>query len=336
MTTTAPHTQATKPLVTVDQLVKYFPGGELFGGKNFVHSVDNVSFTIEEHETLGLVGESGSGKSTLARVLLGLVPASRGRVLFRDADVTRLSNKDVKALRRQCQIVFQDPHAALDPRMRIGASLEAPLAQHKIGTRKTRRQAVVRQLEKVGLDSSFVDRYPRECSGGQAQRVVIARALLLEPKFLVCDEPTSALDASIRAQILNLLVDLKNELGLTLLMISHDLRVVRHLCDRVAVMYVGEIVELAPTERLFEHPLHPYTRALMAASFPEEAVGGLGGASARGEPPSPIHPPSGCRFHTRCPLAQDDCRVKAPALTEVQPGHWVSCHHWHQTPDLSP
>jgi oligopeptide/dipeptide ABC transporter ATP-binding protein len=319
-----------RPLVVLDDVVKHFPvrAGSLRKGREVIHSVDGVSLTINEGETVGLVGESGSGKSTLARVILRLTPATRGRVLIDGADVLSATRRELKALRRQSQIVFQDPCSALDPRMKIATSIAAPLAQHGIGTRASRSGMVAELLERVGLDPSFADRYPRECSGGQLQRVVIARALALNPRLLICDEPTSALDASIRAQILNLLAEMKERLGLTLLVISHDLRVVRYMCDRVAVMYLGQIVELAGRDELFDRPLHPYTRALMAASLPEQPTADYEVRALEGEPPSPIAPPAGCRFNPRCPLAQDRCRAAAPALEEVSPGHWVSCFFW--------
>ncbi|MBP8538921.1 dipeptide/oligopeptide/nickel ABC transporter ATP-binding protein, partial [Streptomyces sp. MK37H] len=234
-----PPPTARPPLVVVEDLVKHFAlKGGAFGGKQYVHSVDRVSFSIAPGEVLGLVGESGCGKSTLARAMLGLTPVDSGRVLFDGADVARAKGRERKALRRSMQLVFQDPFAALDPRMRLGTSLDAPLAQHGLGSREERHQRVLEALGHVGLDASFLGRRPVECSGGQLQRIVVARALLLRPRLLICDEPTSALDASVRAQILNLLIELKDELDLTLLMISHDLRVVRHICDRVAVMYL--------------------------------------------------------------------------------------------------
>ncbi|MFI1330806.1 ABC transporter ATP-binding protein [Streptomyces sp. NPDC020845] len=324
----APDPTARQPLVTVEDLVKHFPvRGGVFSGKSSVHSVDHVSFTIAPGEVLGLVGESGCGKSTLARAMLGLTPVDSGRVLFDGVHVARTRGRDRKALRRSMQLVFQDPFAALDPRMRLGTSLDAPLAQHGLGTREERHQRILQVLDQVGLDASFLGRRPGECSGGQLQRLVVARALLLRPRLLICDEPTSALDASVRAQILNLLVELKDELDLTLLMISHDLRVVRHICDRVAVMYLGEIVEVASREELFEHPAHPYTRALLTASLPEASDGEGEFGALRGEPPSPLSPPSGCRFHPRCPLAAERCGTQAPTPNTGPTGRSVSCHY---------
>ena len=325
--TTAP-TDARRPLVVVEDLIKHFPlPGSVFGRKQRVHSVDGVSLTIATGEVLGLVGESGCGKSTLARAMLGLTPVDSGRVLFDGTDVAGTKGAARKSLRRSMQLVFQDPYAALDPRMRLETSLDAPLAQHRLGTRQERHHRIVQTLTRVGLDESFLGRRPAECSGGQLQRVVVARALLLDPRLLICDEPTSALDASIRAQILNLLIELKNELDLTLLMISHDLRVVRHICDRVAVMYLGEIVEVASTDELFEHPAHPYTQALLAASLPEQPDANDAFPTPRGEPPSPVNPPTGCRFHPRCPRARERCGVEPPTLSSGSQGHHVSCHY---------
>ncbi|MEU5023386.1 ABC transporter ATP-binding protein [Streptomyces milbemycinicus] len=324
----APDLTARQPLVTVEDLVKHFPvRGGVFSGKAYVRSVDHVSFTIAPGEVLGLVGESGCGKSTLARAMLGLTPVDSGRVLFDGVHVARTRGRDRKVLRRSMQLVFQDPFAALDPRMRLGTSLDAPLAQHGLGPREERHQRILQVLDQVGLDASFLGRRPGECSGGQLQRLVVARALLLRPRLLICDEPTSALDASVRAQILNLLVELKDELDLTLLMISHDLRVVRHICDRVAVMYLGEIVEVASREELFERPAHPYTRALLTASLPESSDGEGEFGALRGEPPSPLSPPAGCRFHPRCPRAAERCGTQAPTLTTGPAGRSVSCHY---------
>ena len=322
-----PKAAAGRPLVVVDHVTKHFPvhGGGWLGKKEVVHAIDDVSITVREGEVMGLVGETGSGKSTLARLILRLITADSGTITFDGQDVLAADRGQLKALRRQMQIIFQDPFSALDPSMKLGQSIEAPLSQHGIGDKASRRKAVAELLDKVGLPASFAERYPSECSGGQLHRVVIARALALGPRFLACDEPTSSLDASIRAQILNLLVDLRDQLGLTLLLISHDLRVVRYISDRVAVMYLGRIVEVGSRDEIFEHPLHPYTQKLIAASLPERA--GAGHGILQGEPPSPINPPSGCRFRERCPLAVEACK-ELPPLEEARPAHTVACIRW--------
>ncbi|WP_020579361.1 ABC transporter ATP-binding protein [Actinopolymorpha alba] len=319
----------TSDMVVIENAVKHFllPRRAFRRTRDHVHSVDGVSLRIGAGEVLGLVGESGSGKSTLARVLLHLAPADAGRVVVDGMDVRKLRGAESKRLRRTAQLVFQDPHAAMDPRMTIGESLSAVLAQHRMGTAEERRKKVEDGLREVGLDESYVDRYPAECSGGQLQRVVIARALLLGPKLLVCDEPTSALDASVQAKVLNLLSRLRREHHLTMLMISHDLRVVRLISDRVAVMYLGQVVEIADRDQLFDAATHPYTLALLDAATPKRP-GSEPTVAARGEPPSPIHPPEGCRFRTRCPLATERCRTQMPPLQAVAPGHEVRCHRW--------
>ena len=299
--------------VVADRIVKHFPVRMGAWRRGSVRSVDGVSFRIRRGEVMGLVGESGCGKSTLARVLLRLLPPDSGTVTVAGRDLSSLHGEDLRRFRTTMQLVFQDPRAALDPRMRIGTSLEAPLAQHGIGTRRERSRRAADMLREVGLDESFVERLPRQCSGGELQRIAIARALLLKPRFLVCDEPTSALDASLRARIVNLLVDLKSRFDLTLLLISHDLRVVRHASDRVAVMYLGRIVEIGTRDAVFDAPLHPYTRALIAASLLEEN-GLAAGDDIRGEPPSPLHPPRGCHYHSRCAIARPRCANGEPEL----------------------
>ncbi|HET7734789.1 MAG TPA: ABC transporter ATP-binding protein [Nocardioidaceae bacterium] len=332
MTTVVPLDQArtASSLLEVDNLVKHFPAGH---GRS-VHSVDGVSFTIRRGEVLGLVGESGCGKSTLARAILRALPTDSGRISFDGRDITKIKGRELKELRRSMQFVFQDPYSAMDPKMRLGTSLEAPLRHHGMKDRAARRARILEMLDRVGIEESILERYPSECSGGQLQRLVIARALLLNPTFLICDEPTSALDASIRAQILNLLVELKEQLDLTLVMISHDLRVVRYLCDRIAVMYLGQIVEVATRDELFSKPRHPYTRVLLAASLAEDddVVDNALMTRLRGEPPSPIDPPRGCRFNPRCPVAQDICRTVAPPVAQVSDEHRVSCHFHDQNP----
>jgi len=318
------------PLVELRDVVKHFPAGK---GKT-VHSVDGVSLTVRKGEVLGLVGESGCGKSTLARTILRAVASSSGHIVFDGRDITRAKGRELKALRRSMQFVFQDPYGAFDPKMSLGTSLEAPLRHHGMKDRDERRERMLAMLDRVGLEEAILERRPSECSGGQLQRMVIARALLLEPTFLICDEPTSALDASIRAQILNLLVELKEQLDLTLVLISHDLRVVRYLCDRVAVMYLGQIVEVAPRDELFTNPRHPYTRVLLAASLTEDSGPGDTDTDLvlrlKGEPPSPIDVPTGCRFHPRCPMAQDICRTEIPLVSVAGEDHTVNCHFWDQ------
>lgn len=339
MTTTVPldHqsvSEPAEPLLSLVELVKHYPAGK---GK-LVHSVDGVSLEVRKGEVLGLVGESGCGKSTLARTILRAVDATDGHIVFDGEDITGAKGKRLKALRRSMQFVFQDPYGAFDPKMTLGTSLEAPLRHHGMKDRAQREDRMLEMLDRVGLEEAILERRPSECSGGQLQRMVIARALLLEPKFLICDEPTSALDASIRAQILNLLVELKDQLDLTLVLISHDLRVVRYLCDRVAVMYLGKIVEVAPRDELFTNPRHPYTRVLLAASLAEQA-GAADNAMVsrlRGEPPSPIDVPPGCRFHPRCPIAQDICSIVVPGVAHPGEDHTVACHFWDRINELSP
>jgi oligopeptide/dipeptide ABC transporter ATP-binding protein len=316
-------------MLVLDNVVKHFrlARKHLLGSPESVRSVDGISLRVRAGEVLGLVGESGSGKSTLARVLLRLLPTDSGTVSIDGQNVTRGGRGLLKGLRARAQLVFQDPHAAMDPCMTIGVGLTAVLRIHGIGTRADRRERVAAALSEVGLDASYLDRYPGECSGGQLQRVVIARALLTNPKLLVCDEPTSALDASVQAKVLNLLSQLRRDHRLTMVVISHDLRVVRYVSDRVAVMYLGQIVETADREDLFQGALHPYTIALLSAALSADGTHAEPAAVA-GEPPSPINPPTGCRFSTRCPLATDQCRKEMPSLLEVAPGHEVRCHRW--------
>ena len=316
-------------LVEARDLAKHFPVRG--SGGLAVRAVDGVSLSIMRGEVLGLVGESGCGKSTLARLILNQTRPDRGSVVIEGHDILAMKRRDLRRFRRTIQLVFQDPAAALDPRMRLIDSLMAPLAEHGIGTPAERMERIRAMLGEVGIEPGITDRYPGQCSGGQLQRIVIARALLLEPGFLVCDEPTSSLDASVRAQILNLLNDLRRRFDLSLLMISHDLRAMRHICDRVAVMYLGHIVEIAPVERIFTAPAHPYTRALNAASLLDEI--GLEAAArlVSGEPPSPMRPPPGCHFHPRCPLADGRCRTRYPDAERIGAGHVVSCHHRRRT-----
>jgi len=325
MTKRAHRSSGTPPdFVVADRIVKHFPVRTGMWRRGSVRSVDGVSFRIRRGEVMGLVGESGCGKSTLARVLLRLLSPDRGTVTIAGRDLSSLHGEALRRFRTTVQLIFQNPYAALDPRMRIGTSLEAPLAQHGTGMQRERRRRVAAMLGEVGLDASFVDRLPRQCSGGELQRIVIARALLLKPRFLVCDEPTSALDASLRAQIIDLLVGLRNRFDLTLLLISHDLRVVRYASDRVAVMYLGRIVEVGERDAVFGDPQHPYTRALLAASLLEEN-GLAAGDDICGEPPSPLHPPRGCRFHPRCAIARPRCATGEPELAGGPSDHHAAC-----------
>jgi oligopeptide/dipeptide ABC transporter ATP-binding protein len=314
------------PFLVVRDLVKYYPVRVGLRRWLKVRSVDGVSLTVKQNEILGLVGESGCGKSTLARAILRLTRINSGSVTIDGQDMSKIDGEALRRFRRSVQIIFQDPFSALDPRMRIERSLTAPLAQHGIGSRAERAEQVRQMLASVGLDAGFCERYPSECSGGELQRIVIARALLLQPKLLVCDEPTAALDASVRAQLLDLLLDLKRRFGLTLLVISHDLKAVRYLCDRVAVMYLGQVVEITEREEFFERPVHPYSRALIAASWLEKAGLGRSSRILRGEPPSPINPPGGCRFHPRCPAAEAACTRDTPELEPVAEAHLARCH----------
>jgi oligopeptide transport system ATP-binding protein len=317
-------------LLEVRDLVKHFAvGGGLFSGRaGLVRAVDGVSFSIRRGETLGLVGESGCGKTTTGRCILQLERPTRGQVIFEGRDLTTLSDVELRGMRRRMQVIFQDPYSSLNPRMTVGQILAEPLAVHGIVADPAARSARVRDLlSRVGLLARHADRYPHQLSGGQRQRVGIARALAMEPSLIVCDEPVSALDVSIQAQIINLLEDLQREFHLTYLFIAHDLAVVRHISDRVAVMYLGKMVELADRRELYEKPLHPYTQALLAAvPIPDPEVEAtrprpiLGG-----EVPSPLAPPSGCVFHPRCPIAVDRCRVEIPPLREITPGHWAAC-----------
>ena len=317
-------TERLPDFVVADRIVKHFPVRSGGWRRASVRSLDGVSLGIRQGEVMGLVGESGCGKTTLARVLVRLMAPDRGSVTIAGRDLASLHGEELRRFRTSMQLIFQNPYAALDPRMRIGTSLEAPLAQHGIGTERERRRRVADMLREVGLDDSFVERLPRQCSGGELQRIVIARALLLEPRFLVCDEPTSALDASLRAQIIHLLVDLKSRFDLTLLVISHDLRVVRYASDRVAVMYLGRIVEIGERDEVFDEPLHPYTRVLIAASLLEEN-GLAAGDDVRGEPPSPLDPPRGCSFHPRCAIARPRCANEEPELTGSPGDHRAAC-----------
>ena len=316
------------PLLEMRNLQKsypvYGPLGKLFPPKTYMRAVSNMSLDLYEGETYGLVGESDCGKSTTGRSILGLVKPDRGEILYRGRDLTRLSDGEFRPLRRDLQMVFQDTLSSLNPRSRIGALLEEPLIVQGMGDTKGRRQKVLETLERVGLSEDYYFRYPHELSGGQVQRLGIARALIIEPKLIICDEPVSALDVSIQSQILNMLTSLQRKMNLGMLFISHDIGVVRYISSRIGVMYLGTLVEEAGTDQLFAHTLHPYTQALFA-SIPDFNKRGRS-VSLQGELPMHTDEFKGCVFHTRCPYASDKCRESAPELTEIRPGHRVACH----------
>jgi len=319
--------KAQEYLVEVKNLVKYFPvrAGLLQRVVAHVQAVDDVSFAVRKGETLGLVGESGCGKTTVGRTMLRLIEPTSGSVTFDGRDMVTLHGKELKAIRRDMQIIFQDPYASLDPRVPIGESVMEGLHIHNIGTPKERFDIMIETLKKVGLEDYHARRYPHEFSGGQRQRIGIARALALRPKFIICDEPVSALDVSIQSQVLNILKDLQNEFGLTYLFIAHNLSVVEHISDRVAVMYLGKMVELTAREELFKNPLHPYTQALMSAIPIPDPHLKRKRIILKGDVPSPLNPPSGCRFHPRCPIAEEICSQREPEFREVSTDHWVAC-----------
>ena len=322
------HDQAGSPVLEVRDLKKHFPiqRGILRRTTGHVFAVDGVSFAIRPGETLGLVGESGCGKSTVGRTVLRLIEPTAGSITLDGTDITHLNKAELRPYRRQMQIIFQDPFSSLDPRMRAGAIVGEPLRVHGVGRGRERRSRVAKLFERVGLRAAQMDNYPHQFSGGQRQSIGIARALALEPKLIVADEPVSSLDVSIQAQVLNLMVDLQREQGLAYLFISHNLAVVEHISHRIAVMYLGRIVELTDKTTLFTAPLHPYTEALLAAvPVPDPSVR-RDKRVLQGDVPSPVQPPAGCHFHPRCPYVVERCKLEVPALREVRPGHHVACH----------
>ena len=314
-------------LLEVKNLKKYFPAGKgLFAaGGEWVKAVDDVSFTIRRGETFGLVGESGCGKSTTGRCILRLIETTSGEIWFDGRDLLSIGSNEMRGLRRDIQIIFQDPYSSLNPRMSVGQIVGEPLLIHRFGTRSGRRERVAELLGLVGLEPAHASRYPHEFSGGQRQRIGIARALALNPKFIVCDEPVSALDVSVQAQVVNLLQDLQERLGLTYLFISHGLSVVEHISTRVGIMYMGKLVEVASSEEIFHNPLHPYTRALLSAIPVPDPDVTRKRLPLEGDIPTAIDPPSGCRFRTRCPVAEPECAEEEPPLVEVSPNHFVAC-----------
>ncbi|MET3576521.1 ABC transporter ATP-binding protein [Bhargavaea ullalensis] len=320
-----------KELLVVDGLKQYFPikGGFLGRTVNHVKAVDDISFTIHEGETVSIVGESGCGKSTTGRAILRLEEPTEGKVVFNGDDLTQLSKSDMRKHRKDLQIIFQDPYASINPRQTVSDVLDEAMTIQNVLPKRERRQRIIELLETVGLNAAQADRYPHEFSGGQRQRIGIARALSVNPKLIICDEAVSALDVSIQAQVLNLLDELQEEYNLTYLFISHDLGVVRHISDRVIVMYVGKIVEIGDKHSIFDNPKHPYTKALLSAIPVPDPDRERNHIVLRGDVPSPIDPPSGCRFHTRCPFAQEKCRVDVPELVRhegMKDGHEAACH----------
>ena len=315
-------------ILRVENLKKYFPikGGFFSKTIGNVKAVDGVSLEVRKGETLGIVGESGCGKSTTGRAILQLLKPTGGKVYFKDQDLSKLSKKEMRALRPKMQLIFQDPYSSLNPRMTVGQILGEALIDHKMATKENLREKVLEVMDLCGLAEYQIDRFPHEFPGGQRQRIGIARALALDPEFIVADEPVSALDVSIQAQIINLLVKLQKEKGFSYMFISHDLSVVEHLCQRVGVMYLGSMVELADKDELFDNPLHPYTKALLSAiPIPDPTIK-RDRIILTGDIPSPANPPKGCKFHTRCPYATDKCKKEAPEYREIKEGHFVACH----------
>ncbi|AGB40432.1 oligopeptide/dipeptide ABC transporter, ATP-binding protein [Halobacteroides halobius DSM 5150] len=315
-------------ILEVKNLKKHFPikGGIFKRQINSVKAVDGLNFEVKRGETLGLVGESGCGKSTTGKVLLRLLEATEGEVVFEGQNIYDLDKKEMRSLRREMQMIFQDPYASLNPRMTVGEIIGEPLEIHGLASGQEKEKRVRELLDKVGLQPNYANRYPHEFSGGQRQRIGIARALAVNPKIIVCDEPVSALDVSIQAQVINLLEELQEELGLTYIFIAHDLSVVRHISDRVAVMYLGEMAELADKDELYENPKHPYTKALLSAIPVPNPEANKDRILLEGDVPSPINPPSGCSFHTRCPFAKEICKKKTPQFKDTGDGHFYACH----------
>ncbi len=323
-------------LLSVKNLKQYYPvkidSKKLFPQKGFVKAVDGISFDVYEGETFGLVGESGCGKSTTGKMIVKLLTPTEGTIEYKGKDIFKVTKEEDKELKKEIQIIFQDPYSSLDPKFTVGRIVGEPLLAHGVLSAE-RKERVMELLKQVGIREDFYNRYPHEFSGGQRQRIGVARSLALNPKLIVCDEPVSALDVSIQAQILNLMAELQKEYNLTYLFISHNLSVVKHICDRIAVMYLGNIVELADKEGLFDEPMHPYTQALLdAIPIPDPDVKSMSG-SLSGDVPSPLNPPSGCCFHTRCKYATAECAERKPALTEVKPGHFVACHRCMKSSD---
>lgn len=318
----------TTPLLEVKNLKKYFPvqAGLLQRTVGYVKAVDDVSFYVNKGETLGIVGESGCGKSTTGRMIMRLLDPTDGSILFEGKDISKLSQSEIRPYRREIQMVFQDPYASLNPRKTVGNLLEEPYVIHNMYSAKERKEKVQELLEIVGLNAAHYDRYPHEFSGGQRQRIGIARALTLRPKLIVADEPVSALDVSIQSQVLNLMEDLQEEFKLTYIFVAHDLSVVKHISDRVGVMYLGKLAEIGPNDEIYSNPLHPYTQSLLSAVPVPNPKAKRERIILKGDVPSPSNPPKGCVFHTRCPKAMDHCKTEVPVLREYGQGHYVACH----------